>query len=425
MRIFSTTLRSNPLERMKIFLLLDLQDEGENSTILFTGHRGSGKSTELHNLEQRWRQSYHVIYMEVDKEIDINDVAFTDLYLLVLKYVEVDLRREGIKPNTAIIRDIERWFADVTKETTESVESSVSIIGEASLGMEAPFLAKLMVKLLAQIKGKAENKQTIRQTLERDFSRLKANVNLFLDDSLRRLQTVKPDCKGILLIFDNIDRCPPPVSERLFFEYAAQLQELHCSVIYTVHISMLHSPKGITNYFDQTYIVPMMNVYQFQKDILEVSYQSESLQAVAEIIRRRMAVSEVFEDEADLLELVQASGGHMRHLMRMMQEACLTAIGRGHDKLQKDDLLSAMNELQFDFERQILDQHYPAIAETQITKRVANNEIGQAALFGLSVLEYIEFNSSQRWNYPHPLVKKIEKYQEVLQEKLAADPEHD
>ena len=52
----------------------------------------------------------------------------------------------------------------------------------------APFIAKLMVKLLAQIKGSDKQKTTIRQTLEKDISRLKADINLLLDDAYGKLR---------------------------------------------------------------------------------------------------------------------------------------------------------------------------------------------------------------------------------------------
>jgi energy-coupling factor transporter ATP-binding protein EcfA2 len=396
-----------------ISTMLEVQEAGEFSSLLFTGHRGCGKSTELHHLQSHWEKSYRVIYMEVDEQTDINDVAYTDLYLLVVKYVEYSLRSIGLQPDRGIVKDIEDWFCEVTDENVAKVESSVSISGEVTLSATAPFLAKLMVKLLAQIKGASEQKSTIRKVLERDFSRLKANVNLLLDDCLRKLQAHDPHCKGILLIFDNLDRCPPSVANRLFFDYAPQLQELHCSVIYTVPISVLYSPNSISNGFSKRYIVPMLGVYEYERDRDELAYKEDRLKVVANIVDRRVDISKVFKTEADLLNLVRASGGHVRHLMQMMREACLTAIGRGHTQVEADDILYAINQLQFDFERQVPDTHYPAIARAQNTKKISNDEIGQLTLFNTSVLEH---NGTHRWNYPHPAVVKTDAFQRARAE---------
>ena len=36
---------------------LDIQEPGEFNTILFTGHRGCGKSTELKRIQSRWKMT--------------------------------------------------------------------------------------------------------------------------------------------------------------------------------------------------------------------------------------------------------------------------------------------------------------------------------------------------------------------------------
>ncbi|MEH1880859.1 hypothetical protein [Nostoc sp. S13] len=160
---------------------MDFQEPADFSTILFTGHRGCGKSTELKRIQNQWEKQYHVIYLEVNEETDINDARYTDLYLIVIKQVEFELRKLGLKFDPQLLKNFESWFKDITKETEETVERSVSIEGEATLKPEAPFIAKLMVKLLAQIKGSDKQKTTIRQTLEKDLSRLKADIGILFE----------------------------------------------------------------------------------------------------------------------------------------------------------------------------------------------------------------------------------------------------
>jgi ABC-type transport system involved in cytochrome bd biosynthesis fused ATPase/permease subunit len=42
---------------------LELQEPAQHSAILFTGHRGCGKSTELRLLQRQWQQDFQVIYL--------------------------------------------------------------------------------------------------------------------------------------------------------------------------------------------------------------------------------------------------------------------------------------------------------------------------------------------------------------------------
>jgi energy-coupling factor transporter ATP-binding protein EcfA2 len=394
--------------------ILDFQEAANFSTILFTGHRGSGKSTELKRIQKRWEESYHVIYLEVNEETDINDANYTDLYLIVIKQVEFTLRKLGLKFDQKLLNSFENWFKEITKENEESVEKSVNVDAEASLEGGAPFIAKLMVKLLAQIKGSDKQKTTIRQILEKDISRLKADINLLLSDADGKLRKKYPDYKGLLIIFDNLDRVPPTVADHLFFDYAAQLQELHCTIIYTVPISVLCSPKNPLALFNgNPHIVPMVNIYQFERNVRDLNYNQIGLDAIASLIEKRVDVDAVFNSRQELLELAKASGGHVRQLMQMMQSACLTASTKRHPKILAEDVIYAIRQQQFSFERFIPEEHYPVLAQVYLNKDVSKDDIGQLMLFNTSVLEY---NGDNRWNYPNPVVRQNELFQKALAE---------
>jgi energy-coupling factor transporter ATP-binding protein EcfA2 len=396
--------------------ILDFQDAGEHSAILFTGHRGCGKSTELKRLQRQWAKDFLVIYLETNEETDINDARYVDLYLIVIKQVEYELRKLGLSFDAGLLRGFEDWFKDVVKETESTVESSISLDGEVTLGGGVvPFIAKLLVKLMAQIKGSDKRKTTIRQTLERDISRLRTDINLLLDDGLRRLRQQYPQYKDILVIFDNLDRVPKSVSDHLFFDYAAQLQELHCTLIYTVPIAALYSPRNMSNTFGSANIVPMVNIYQFERDRCFLDYHEPVLEKMASIIEQRVEIEAVFASREPLLSLVRASGGHVRQLMQMMQAACLTASTRNHDKIEEADVQYAINKAQFEFERLIPAEHYPLLAQTCVMKNVGKDETGQLMLFNTSVLEY---NGSNRWNDVNPLVKQIDAFQQALDDLL-------
>jgi energy-coupling factor transporter ATP-binding protein EcfA2 len=397
--------------------VLDFQEPGMFGTVLFTGHRGCGKSTELKHIQSRWEQDYRVIYLAATKELDINDAEYTDLYLVVIKQIEFALRELKLKFDQKLLKNFEQWFKEVTQETESSVESSVSISGEATLGPQAPFIAKLLVKLLAQIKGADKRKTVIRQTLQRDISRLKADINLLLRDGYQKVKDKYP--KGFLVIFDNLDRVPPKVGEHLFFDYAAQLQELDCTLIYTVPISVLCSEKNIGNTFGDPHIMPMVNIYDLVRPNCGLEYNQAGLDTVASVVEGRVNVEEVFESREQLLELAKASGGHVRQLMQMMRTACQTAATRQHAKILAEDVVYAINQQQFGFERFIPEDHYPLLAKVCLSKNVTKDEVGQKMLFNTSVLEY---NGIDRWNYPNPVVKRSAFFKQALEDVRSAEP---
>jgi energy-coupling factor transporter ATP-binding protein EcfA2 len=395
--------------------MLNLQEAKQYSTLLFTGHRGCGKSTELRLLQRTWEEHYHVIYLESDKITDINDVQYTDIYLLITQYLEYEMRQLGIKLDGKIVEDIEQWFADVVEELELHKDIDLSVFGEITIGTSSPLpiplLAKFLAKLTSQIRGGSKDKTTIRLKVEKDLSRLMTSLNLLLHDAEQKLIKKQPDSKGILIVFDNLDRCPPHVADKLFFGYASQLQAIDCMIVYTVPIASLYSPRGIAKTFTNTYMVSMVNIYEYADRPDFLDHSLPGLNSLFELLDKRIDISQVFADKEILLDLVRASGGHVRDLMKMVRQSCLTAIGRKHSQVEADDALYAMNQLQFSLEREIPDTYYPVIAETYLRKRAPSNNLGQDCLFYTYILEY---NGDRRWNYPHPAVIKINVFQKAL-----------
>jgi energy-coupling factor transporter ATP-binding protein EcfA2 len=394
--------------------ILDFQEVEESTCILFTGHRGCGKSTELRRIETHWQEEYFIIYLEADEEIDIQDARYTDLYLVIIKQVEYELRKRGIKFDDGLLENFENWFKSITNETEETVEKSVSMSGTlevSSSPFPIPFIAKLLVKLLAQIKGSNKQKTTIRQILEQDISRLKADLNLLLQDGLKKLRTKFPKYKNFLIIFDNLDRVPPSVGDHLFFDYAPQLQDLRCNIIYTVPISVLYSGKKVTNFFDNANVVPMVNIYNLNRNISKLEYNQLALTAIETVIKKRVDVEKLFTKNEALLNLAKASGGHIRQLMQMMRVAITSANSRNTSKIEDEDVTNAIKQIQFDFERVIPYEHYPILAQVYLTKEISKNEIGQSMLSNTSVLEY---NGQTRWNYINPVIEYSDTFQQAL-----------
>ena len=175
------------------------------------------------------------------------------------------------------------------------MKDRVSMETSAEAGFKVPFISKLLAKVQAQIKGADKQKQTIRQSLQKDIGRLQADINLLLSDAFVKLrQKDEKYNKGFLIIFDNLDRVPLNVANHLFFDYAAQLQSLHCTIIYTAPISVVYSDKNLANAFDSPNIVPMINIYEFEQESLNLKHNTDALDAVASLVERRVEIDAVF-----------------------------------------------------------------------------------------------------------------------------------
>lgn len=390
---------------------LDFLDPGQPAAILFTGHRGCGKSTELQRLKRRWELEYDVIYIKATDELDINDADYKDIYLVIVKYLTQALQSWGLNSDPTLVSAFEDWFKDITQETERTKETAVSVEGKAGVGGGIPNLLAMSVNLLAQIKGSEKHKKLIRESLQQGFARLQANTNALLADAFEKLKEKQPNTKGFLFVFDNLDRVPPSVGEHLFLKYANQLAELHCTVIYTFPISVIYSNNNYNNVFDNLNVMPMVNIYQFDRGQAELDHNPEGLEAMADLMDKRMDTDRIFETRAVLLDLVRLSGGHVRQLMQLIRTACLNAQG---SQISALDVERAAAKERAHFARFIPISNYAELAKVAIQKRlpVEKEILSTSLLFNLTILEYQ--TNSMSWYYVNPLIKEIPEFQKSL-----------
>jgi len=106
---------------------LDIHEPGEFDTILFTGDRECGQSTELKRIQSQCENEYRVIYRELDWERGVNEAEYTDIYFVCVKKIADDLTQLRLKFDPKLLESFESWFKDVTEETEATVQSSVSL----------------------------------------------------------------------------------------------------------------------------------------------------------------------------------------------------------------------------------------------------------------------------------------------------------
>ena len=388
---------------------LGYSEPGQFRSVLFTGHRGCGKSTELLRLKGELEQEYRVIYIKLDSFVDLNDTDYIDLYLVLIHEIMKESGKLQVKLDSTLVEKFEEWFKEITEETEETVGNYANL--DAELGIKTPFLIRLMAKLSAQIKGSHVQRKTVRTTLQQDIGTLQENMNGLLLDAFEKLRAkYNQYSKGFLVMFDNLDRLPLEVADRLYFDYATQLQDIKCTLIYTAPISVIYSNKNLTRAFSEPHIIPMVKIYQQVGN--DLKYARKALNDFAQVITKRIDCKAVFTEPKLIMELVTNSGGHVRQLMQMMAQACLLP-NSPTDKIDETVIQSVIKKQQINFDRVIPEDHYSLLAQVHEEKRAPQTDDGQLMLFNLSVLEY---NGDERWNYINPVILRSPRFKKALQQ---------
>lgn len=393
---------SDATGRMK--LMIENCADAKCASIAFSGHRGSGKSTELHRLEKDLSTSCFTLYLAVDDFLDASDVEYTDLFLLISRRLIEKLIEEKVTISTTLLKAVEGWFQTITKETEATVKLSAGISTEVKAGVELPFIARLLAKLTADIKAGSSSKISTRAELDHYFSGLLVNTNLLFNEASRALhQAGKPS--KILMLVDNLDRMPPKKSEELIFGHGSQLQDLNCHTVFTVSIEMFYSPRNIAVVFPLSEMLPNVKLRESKSN--PKPYDS-GITALRQIIAKRWNLSQLLADLSITEEIIRLSGGSVTQLIALMREAVLSAQGRSLSVVDAEAVQEAAISVQQDFERSLFPEDYALLAKTAASHTILRTAEYLRLLWTRAILEY---NGDEIWHNVNPLIESIDEFQ--------------
>ncbi|MEM8642893.1 MAG: ATP-binding protein [Cyanobacteria bacterium P01_G01_bin.54] len=373
---------------------------------LYTGYRGSGKTTELLRLKKDLEDRGHVVvYFAADEEdLSVQDAQYTDILLACTRHLLRELKDANPEPILNWLKDRFRDLKDVLAR-----EVKIDVEGNLDLGLGLAEFARLT----AAVRTEPGQRQKIREKVEPHTETLLAALNTFIADGRSHL----PEKTKLLVIADNLDRIVPIFRdngrsnhEEIFLDRHEQLKALDCHIVYTVPISLVYSrwaPELKDNY-DIPHVLPSIMVRQEDGSPYE-----PGIERMQEIIRLRVPaplrealVPRVFESAAVLQELCLASGGYVRDLIHLMQEA-----------INKTDLLPinaravqrATDALRDVYRRAVEEDWWPVLRDVHEFRKTTNSDMQRSLLFSRCVLEYRYFDAQgdkQTWYDVHPVLWK-------------------
>lgn len=293
---------------------------------LFTGHIGSGKSTELLRLKADLEaKGFHVVYFESSQDMDLADIDVSDILLAIARRVSASLEQHSIRLRPGYL---ETLFNEMSSFLTTPID----------LGMEAE-LSLGIGKLTAQSRDNPRVRDQIRDYLEpRTNSILEAiNKDLF---GKARAELRRQGKKDLVVIVDNLDRVDnvkKPSSDRrqpayLFVERGEKLKQLNCHVVYTIPMVLMFSNdlnQVINRFGNDPKVLPMIPVKQSNGDPFEDGLEQlrqmvlvRAFPTLDSAEERLALLPQVFDHPDTLTRLCMISGGHVRNLLVLLNR-CL------------------------------------------------------------------------------------------------------
>ena len=339
---------------------------------LFTGHRGSGKSTELAKLVVDLLQSTEPFFFPVNYSVKSVLNLFDLTYVDVLLSIGLQLFEKVVQQNMQVSQTVLTNILNFTK--TLSTEVQMGIAAQAETGLEIGLYA---TKLSTKLRVEDSTRLTVRETLSHRISDLLENIDLLVREIERTTH------RRTVIIVEDLDKTDLGVAKKLFYEYASSLLSPQVRIIYTFPTALRHDNDfmQVGSNFSNTFIFPNLKLDQF-----DGTPDTIGRAQLREMITRRVE-AQLFDNEA-LDELVQSSSGLPRELLALGRRACLDALVQGKTRIQIDQVKLAVGAKRRDYQTLLTTEQLDLLSEIKTTRRIKNDGAHQALLHNLSVLEY-------------------------------------
>lgn len=316
-------------------------DKESYDKFLFSGHMGSGKSTEMYRLRQELKDDFEVIHVPLTRDLDILSIEYIDLIFEIMSVVVDKLNDEvNYTENIRAIDELyDYWnsehFREIlnTTETDSQAEINGSLAAEGGINIKS-FLTK--VKFVAKIaaigkdifKNSSETKEVLKTKIEPRIGEL---INA-LNDILLQISD-NPNIKPLLLIIEDLDKADIANVEKIFIQHRQKFLDLKIKCIFMIPIYLEYSAefKSVKDSFAEDFILSTIGLVDRNGNSIE-----KNITFYRKFVEKRANVDLIAEDA--LRFAIINSGGILRDLFRMLLSAALQAKINEHDKIIISDV---------------------------------------------------------------------------------------
>jgi GTPase SAR1 family protein len=398
--------RDNCLSRVE-----ELKDNlmEENIKLLFAGHSGSGKSTELNRLISDIDSTTFTVKFSITKELDAYDLNYIDLIMVMMEQLANQAAESGlIDKNSKYLEKIKDWLADVTdikvEETGYMLEIGAGL--KANRGILS-LLIGLIAEFKAAIKSGSSSKKEYRRKLEQQISQLKTYCNIIINEIAKNLEKQN---KKLLVVFEDIDKADIEKAQKIFFKHSGILSELNTSIIFTVSIFTLTTPDLASSGGK----FAMVRLPMLKTENREGGEFTEGCNIITEIVKKRAELS-LFADGV-LKKMMARSGGGLRHIFQIIHVAARAPDPNGLDKINEKMSYYAFGRIKERYHGMIMgvwktekgittDDLYEEL-KILIRSKEKKPRLNATTVRLLSCLAVPEYNGEQ-WFDVHPAVKSL------------------
>lgn len=380
-----------------------LMTHKHSNYILFCGHTGCGKSTELQRLSDKLNQphAYFTVFVDVIRQLDANNLEYSDIMLSLAKTLLDRLEKNGIVIDPVYLESLENWFNQRIEKHEKTREFALDVKAGIQAKAKLPLVAQLMASMTSAFKTNSSYKTELRRIIQDSFSDFATAFNQLIAHAEGRIQTAQKG-QRILFVVDGTDRLKGADRQRLFIDNVYQLKQINSTFIYCAPIALIYQDYVVHQSFDYVSKLPMIKLAEKGgSELYPAGYE-----ALKKLLYLRADPS-LFADDGCVDLLIRYSGGHPRDLLRLLNYAFAYA---EKDQFDRPSVERALKQLGEDYRRFLDDEDYALLyrIDQAPANHTENSERARHLLYNLALLEYNAY-----WWQSHPVIRRLAAYQHV------------
>ncbi len=379
-----------------------LQQPPKKQYILFTGHRGCGKSTELLRVTDFLHdpKRFYVVHLDCLQKLDINNLKYSDVLLALAAELLTKLKNEnGISIEDVHLTRLENWFKERVETHAKTKDLSVEIKAGAKIKTGLPWLVELFTQLTSKVNIGSTYREELRKVVRNSYSEFAEAFNQLIrvvEDKINEQNLGK----RVLFTIDGTDRLNSEDAPQFFVNDVHQLTLISSLFIYCAPIHLLHADNQLNANYSQIFRLPMIKIRDKKNEKIEDNYE-----VMRQMVRQRVP-EYLFDSNETIDYLICYSGGHLRDLIRLLNVSINFAENEIIDKRSSE---KAVKQIANEYRRFINSDQYSILVKIDKNPEDPDDFTGEETslmLYNLVLLEYNDYF----WK-SHPVIETLAAYQ--------------
>ena len=387
---------------------------GKPAQLLFSGFRGSGKTTELQGLAHSLgKAGYRIVFVDTEEYLNLRVPAtVSDLWVSIAAGFDRHLEENGMGQGVT-----ERFWDRIKKFLDSEV-----VVSDVKLNI--PKVGDFKVAL----RENSEFREQLNAALETRRPALVRECREFVKEAIARMAEQDPDTGDTVVIVDSFEKIEGDArnadavrrSVETIFVRDWKMLQTPCHAVYTVPPWLMFTETGADCDLGQMHLMPMPKVAEPDGTPSETG-----IQAMLDLLGKRMDLSQIFGDADVLRPIVSKSGGYPRDLLRMVREVLLSNVRAPKLPLERSALVARIDDVIARFVEMYdtgLDGNdLPLLLRIDKSHNVTGwpreDKFRAADLFENHFV--MSYQNGKRWLALHPLLRDTPSVQQALAEQDA------